>query len=77
MAAVTWTDRRLELDGMHVQGLQANAFGVRGLILTLRALLESVDADEIIIRGAVRTSGANPGHRPRDIRIARKIQPAA
>ncbi len=79
MATVWRCGRRYEFDGLHIHGedVTANGFESRGLLRALRALLEIIDADEIIVRGAVRTTGANPGHRPRDIRIARKIQPQA
>jgi hypothetical protein len=29
------------------------------------------------IKGALRSTGANPGHRPRDIRFARRVRPAS
>lgn len=78
MATVTRIGRTLEFDGLHIHG-ENLALGVVGggrLLQVLRALLEKLDVDEIIVRGAVRTTGARPGHQPRIIRVARKIQPS-
>lgn len=75
MATVLRRGRIVEVDGVHVQGLAANAIGAGGLLRVLRAILETIDADEIIIGGGIRTTGANPGHRPRIIRITRKLSP--
>jgi hypothetical protein len=32
------------------------------------------DYDELIVEGAVRTSGANPGRRPGDLRFTRRLR---
>jgi len=79
MATVQRIGRLYAFEGLHIhaEDVAARGFGGAGLLRTLRALLEIIDADEIIIRGAVRTTGANPEHRPRDIRVARKVQPEA
>ncbi|WP_181820411.1 hypothetical protein [Paracoccus versutus] len=40
-------------------------------------LLEDIGYDFVIIHGAVRTTGARPGHRPRELRFSRGDRPAA
>ena len=40
------------------------------------AILEETDYDHVTIRGAARTTGARPGHRPRDLRFTRASGPA-
>jgi hypothetical protein len=75
MAEVTQSGRTLEFNECHMQGAKgANRFGVKQLLVTLRLLLEILDVDEIVARGAVRTTGAHPGRRPRDIRVRRQLQ---
>jgi hypothetical protein len=41
-----------------------------------QAVMEGMDLDGLIVKGALRSTGANPGHRPRDIRFTRRIRPA-
>ena len=47
-----------------------NTFGRNGLKQIAKVAMERMGYDEIIIEGATRTTGANPGHRPRPIRFA-------
>lgn len=77
MAEPEWVDRLLILHGYHMHGenVGPNEFGWRQLRWLADAVMEILDVDEIRIEGEVRTSGANPGHRPRPLRFARKIRP--
>ena len=63
----------------HVQGAQANAIGAANLIVIARAVMEGMGYNGLIIEGALRTTRANPGHRPRKIRFTRDVRatPAA
>jgi hypothetical protein len=75
MAEVRRTGRALEFNECHMHGAEtSNHFGVKHLLMTFRLLLEILDVDEIIARGAIRTTGAHPGRRPRDIRVRRQLQ---
>ena len=63
--------RALSIGNAHVQGAAPNALGIAGLIAIARAFLEEVDADEIVVQGAVRTTGRGEGRRPRPFRYRR------
>jgi hypothetical protein len=67
--------RSLILSGVHIQGddVKANELGVAGLRRMTQEAMEELGVDEIIIVGAVRTTGANPGRAPRPLRFTRKI----
>ena len=70
----TRTDGRgLVLRGVHMQMQdgRANLIGPGRLRRLASILMERLGYDELVIEGAVRTSGANPGHRPRVRRFAR------
>jgi len=65
--------RTLILTGAHIQSEAGpHAFGIAHLRLMARVAMERLDYDEIIISGAVRTTGANPGRRPRPLRFTRR-----
>jgi hypothetical protein len=76
MAEPEWPGRVLILHGCHMHGedVGPNAFGWRELRWLAAAAMEVLDVDEIRVEGEVRTSGANPGRRPRPLRFARKIR---
>jgi len=78
MAEVELTGRSLILSGVHIQGddVKANEVGFAGLRRIIQEAMEELGVDEIVIIGAVRTTGANPGRAPRPLRFTRKI-PAA
>src|SRR5262249_24438520 len=78
MAEVELVDCTLILSGVHVQGadVEANEIGVTGLRRMIQGAMEDLGVDEIVIVGAVRTTGAHPGRAPRPLRFTRKI-PAA
>jgi hypothetical protein len=64
------------LKGLHVQALSRNAVGMANLTLIARVVMERMDLDGLVVDGAVRSTGANPGHRPRGIRFTRRIRAA-
>jgi hypothetical protein len=65
----------LVLRAMHAQDSYPNAVGPANLRVVARALMERLDIDGLIIEGAIRTSGASPGRRPRPIRFTRILRP--
>lgn len=71
MAEVEVKGRTLVLRGMHVQGSQANAVGGHNLRLLAEVVMERMDFDGLIVEGAIRTTGSNPGRRPRKLRFTR------
>jgi hypothetical protein len=75
MAEVELADRSLILSGVHVQGddVKANEIGISGLRRIIQEAMEELGVDEIVIVGAVRTTGASPGRAPRPLRFTRKI----
>jgi hypothetical protein len=77
MAEVEWPKRVLTLRHLHIHSeeLGPNEFGIKRLRWLGRAALEVLDADEIIVEGEIRTTGAGPGHRPRPLRFTRRGRP--
>jgi hypothetical protein len=77
MAEVELADRALILRGLHIQGedVGVNELGVLGVRHMVRDAMEELDVDEIIVEGAARTTGANPGRRPGRLRFTRKVSP--
>jgi len=78
MAEVEQSDRELSLRGLHIQGddLGPNDIGPARLRQLVRAVMERLDFDAIVIEGATRTSGARRGRVPRTFWFTRRI-PAA
>ena len=66
----------LVLRGTHVQDANPNAVGAANLMVIAQALMEGMGFDGLEVEGAVRTTGANPGHRPRAFRFTRRVRPA-
>ena len=60
-----------------MQGASPNAIGVANLYVLAQALMGKFDYDEIIVEGAVRTTGAHPGRRSRARRFFRRVRPSA
>src|SRR5262245_8968318 len=57
--------RVLRLLRTHVQSdAGSNAFGIASLRRIAEIAMERMDYDEIIVEGALRTTGANPGRAP-------------
>lgn len=67
----------LRLQGTHVQDTRANTIGAGNLLVIAQALMERMGFDGLIVEGAIRTTGANPGHRPRILRFARRVRAAS
>ncbi len=65
--------RVLVVHGAHVQGSFANRIGAANLLVLAQALMERMGYDELVVEGAVRTSGANPEHTPRIMRFSRRV----
>jgi hypothetical protein len=65
--------KRLVVSGVHIstEDVNPNEVGVRNLRQLARAIMEIGGYDEIIVEGAVRTTGAHPGRRPHSIRFSR------
>ncbi|MEO8716329.1 MAG: hypothetical protein ABI369_15090 [Acetobacteraceae bacterium] len=66
----------LVLRRAHAQGARANAVGAGNLLVVAQALMERMDFDGLVVEGAIRTTGANPGRRPRIHRFARRVRPS-
>lgn len=78
MGEIAIQGRLLLVRGLHMHSEGGpNAVGIGNLRLMARLVLERLDCDEARIEGALRTTGANPDHRPRTIRIARDDRGAA
>lgn len=71
IGAVSIADQTLSVRGLSIQGAAANAVGLVNLRILIRHVLERLDCHEARIEGALRTTGANPGHAPRVIRVTR------
>jgi len=66
----------LILRGTHVQDASPNAIGAGNLMVIAQAVMEGMGFDGLVVEGALRTTGANPGRRPRAVRFARSFRPA-
>lgn len=78
MAELKEEGRTLHLLGLHIQGAASNAVGIANLRILADAVMEKMDYyDAIEVAGAVRTTGAGPGRRPRRLRFTRRSGPAA
>ncbi|MGS4987765.1 hypothetical protein ACVDG9_07370 [Roseibium sp. RP-7] len=60
---------RLVLSDLHIDGAGAGTSSVRELRQFARDLGKQQGVDQVVIKGGTRTTGANPGHTPRDIII--------
>jgi hypothetical protein len=67
----------LILRRLHIQDGVPNAIGAGNLLVLARTLMERMDFDGLLIEGALRTTGANPGHRPAALRFTRAVRAAA
>ncbi|KQT87130.1 hypothetical protein [Aurantimonas sp. Leaf443] len=75
MTRVEISGRSLALFGLHIGGDPARTWGAAALAGLARAVMEKLDVDEILVVGAVRTTGANPGRQPRPRRLRRTSAP--
>jgi hypothetical protein len=69
---VAFGPQRVEVRGAHTFGPAAHALGIRGLRAVARAFVEQFDVEELVVAGAARTTGANPGHTPPPFRYRRR-----
>jgi hypothetical protein len=76
MAEPAMQGATLHLTRAHVQARGANTIGAWNLLVIARAVIEGMDLDGLVVEGALRTTGANPGHRPRALRFTRRVRPA-
>lgn len=69
--------RILHTGAIHVHGvgIGPNDIGPAALRCLVDAVLTELDCDGLVVEGAVRTTGANPGSRTRPIRLARRTCP--
>ena len=67
----------LLLRGLHVQGARANVIGPANLMVLAQVVMERMGYDELVVEGAPRTTGANPGRRPRPLRFSRRVRSPA
>jgi hypothetical protein len=73
LAEVAYDLDVLTLSRVHVEGSSPNVIGASGLYrLACAVMKELSDAHQIIVLGAIRTSGARPGHRPRPLVFERR-----
>jgi hypothetical protein len=77
MADVTREGRALILRGLHMHSDGPNLAGPANLRQLAELVLERMDYDDLIIEGAIRTTGAGPGRRPRRIRFTRRSRDSA
>jgi hypothetical protein len=68
--------RTLILRRTHVQGARPGAVGGHNLAVIAQAVMRGMDVDELIVEGALRTTGARPGHRPRPFRYTSHVHAA-
>jgi hypothetical protein len=66
----------LVLHHVHIQDAWANAIGVANLKLLARTVMERMALDGLVVEGALRTTGANPGRRPGILRFSRHVRTA-
>jgi hypothetical protein len=64
------------LKGLPMQDLTPNAVDMANLMVIARVVMERMDLDGLVIEGAIRSTGAKPGHRPRGIRFTRRVRAA-
>ena len=81
MAQPVMVGTTMLLKGLHAQDSAANTVGPGNLMVIAppvmeTSVMEGMDLDGLVIEGAIRSTGANPGHRPRDVRFARRVRPA-
>ena len=72
MGQIDIAGRRLLVTGANIESDSGpRSIGIANLRVIARAVLERIDCDEARVEGAARTTGANPGHRPRALRFTR------
>src|SRR5271163_1020087 len=71
MADFRLMGRIVGVKGAHIEsrGILPNDIGISNLRVIAQTAMD--DYDGIVIEGAIRATGANPGHRPRTLRFTR------
>jgi hypothetical protein len=69
LALIVFDDDTLHMKDAHIEGLHAGACGRAGLNAIGRKLLEVANVSKIVIQGGIRTTGRNPGRRPKIFRF--------
>ena len=64
----------LLLDKAHLGGAKPNQLGYTEIKLAVNLLLEVLNVDVLYFQGAVRTTGAKPGHLPRPFKFIKEQQ---
>ena len=79
MAEPRMDGNTLVLIGLHTFGdrMRPNSVGVANLRVVADMVMERMGFDGIVVEGAVRTTGASPGHRKGRVRFARRLRPDA
>lgn len=77
MGEFEFANRTITVRGMHIGGDPEVAWTWTELRAIAGAVAEKLDVDVITVHGATRTTGANPGRRPRVVRFTRPLQPDA
>ncbi len=70
---VRWEGRTLELVAIHLYGAGANSMGIRTLRKAVQALMLLLDVDQVIVEGALRTTGAATGPAGSGPRLPRRL----
>jgi hypothetical protein len=76
MAEPVMIGTTMVLKGLHARDSTPNAVGPGNLMVIAQAVMEGMELDGLVVKGALRSTGANPCHRPRDIRFTRRIRSA-
>jgi hypothetical protein len=77
MAELEERGRTLILHGLHVEtDLKVNSVGIPNLRALAQHGMDRIDYDELIIEGAIRTTGAGHGRLPGRLRFTRRDVPA-
>jgi hypothetical protein len=73
MGEIVEDGERLVVTRAHVSsiGVRPNDIGLSNLRQVARMVMEQGGYDEIVVEGAFRTTGAQPGRRPRPLRFTR------
>ena len=74
MAELVGRGTTLVARSAYVQDARPNAVGAANLMVIAQALMEGMGFDGLEVEGAVRTTGANPGHRPSAFRFTRRFR---
>ena len=72
LGRVSIVERTLLIEEAHVDGLSRGALQRVGINAICRKLLEEAGVEKLVIKGSARSTGKNPGKRPRPFCFPRK-----